>query len=313
MKNRTTNQHNIVIATPAPKNIGIIGGRGQMGRLLEREFRATGYTVRTSGKEDGISERTLRRLNYHLLRESDVLVIAVPIPELCKGLENLFGPRAMRGLRGKLVFDIASTKCEPMHEMAAAAGASVVGCHPLFGPLIQQMTGKHVVLCPLTRGSHVLDANTQAWAAWLAEWWKGHGAAVHFLTPEEHDRLMAIIQIGVLAPVTFFAAAVERLSIPMATLMEISTPNSLVFQAITGRMLSAAMASTYAFLATGNKFSADVTEAIRDAAADFHKMTTQKDAAALERHIKALADGISPAFREKALALTKKFEAAVAA
>ena len=73
------------------------------------------------------------------------------------------------------------------------------------------------------------------------------------------------------------------------------------------------MASTYAFLATGNKFSVEVTEAIRDAAADFHDMASRKDASALERHIKAIADRISPAFREKALALTKKFEAAVAA
>ena len=313
MKNRTSNQHNIVIATPAPKNIGIVGGRGQMGKLLEREFCATGYSVRTSGKEDGISERTLRRLNYHLLRESDVLVIAVPIPELCKGLENLFGPRALRGLRGKLLFDISSTKTEPMHEMATAAGASVVGCHPFFGPFVQQVAGKHVILCPLARGSYVLDANTQAWAGWLSDWWKDRGAKVHFLTAEEHDRLAAVIQIGVLAPVALFAAAVERLGIPLATLMEINTPNSLVLQSVAGRMLTASMASTYAFLATGNKFSVEVTEAIRDAAADFHDMASRKDASALERHIKAIADRISPAFREKALALTKKFEAAVAA
>src|SRR5438046_826257 len=71
MKNRVNNQHNIVIATPTPKSIGIVGGKGQMGKLLEREFRATGYMVRTSGKEDGVSERTLRMVNYHLLRESD--------------------------------------------------------------------------------------------------------------------------------------------------------------------------------------------------------------------------------------------------
>lgn len=309
MKTRTTNHHNLVTATPAPKNIGIIGN-GQMGKLLGREFRLTGYDVRATGKEAGMSDRTLRKMNYHVLRESDVLLVAVPIPELCKGLENLFGPRALRGLRGKLIFDISSTKTEPMHEMAAAAGASVVGCHPLFGPLIQQMTGKHVVLCPLARGSHVLDANTQAWAAWLAGWWKERGAAVHFLTPEEHDRLMAIIQIGVLAPVTFFAAAVERLGIPLATLMEISTPNSLMLQTLAGRMLSAAMAPTYAFLATGNKFSAEVTEAIRDAAADFHNNTVSKNAAALELHLKALAAGIDPAFRDKAVALSKKFEAA---
>lgn len=313
MKTRTINGHNIVIASPAPTRIGIIGGKGQMGRLLEREFRATGYEVRTTGKEDGVSERTLRRMNYHVLRESDVLILATPIPEICKGLENIFGPRALRGLRGKLIFDIASTKTEPMHELAAAGGASVVGCHPLFGPLIQQMTGKHVVLCPLARGSHTLDANTQAWAAWLADWWKGRGAAVHYLTPEEHDRLMAVIQVGVLASVAFFAAAVERLGVPLATLMEISTPNSLVLQTLAGRMLSAPMASTYAFLATGNKFASEVTEAIRDAAADFHNKTTTKDAAALEQTLKSLAGGIGPEFRERAIALSKKFEVAAAA
>jgi len=313
MKNRATNQHNIVITAPAPKSIGIIGGRGQMGKLLEREFRASGYVVRTSGRAEKISERTLRRLNYHLLRGCDVIIIAVPIPELCKGLENLFGPRALRGLRGKLILDICSTKTEPMHELAAAGGATVIGCHPFFGPLAQQVAGKNVILCPLSRGSYVLDANTQVWAGWLSDWWKGRGAKVSFLTAEEHDRLAAVIQIGVLAQVALFAAAVQRLGIPLATLMEITTPNSLVLQSVAGRMLTASMASTYAFLVTGNKFSAEVTEAIRDAAADFHQMTVQKDAVALACHIKALADGITPAFREKALALTKKFEAAAAA
>lgn len=313
MKNHTTNPHNVINFSPIPKTIGIVGGLGQMGQLLAPKFRASGFAVRTTGKVEGIPERTLRRANYHILRDCDVVVLAVPIPELRKGLEHIFGTGALRGLRGKLIFDIASTKTEPMHAMAAAAGASVIGCHPLLGPTVQQMTGKHIILTPLTRGSYVLDENMKAWATWLADWWKGQGAAVHFLTPEEHDRLMAVIQVAVVAQATFFATAVERLGIPLATLMAISTPNSLVVQAVAGRMLSPNMAAIYANLATDNRFAVEVTEAIRDAAIAFHAETEAKDAASLEARFKSLSANISPAFRAQAMALTKKFEAAAAA
>ena len=117
MKTRIANSHNFIVATPAPKSIGIIGGTGRMGQRLKHEFEASGYRVITTGRSAGVSERTMKKLNSKLLREADVVVLAMPEDEIKKGLAHLFSSRSLRGLRGKFIFDICSTKTEPMHRM----------------------------------------------------------------------------------------------------------------------------------------------------------------------------------------------------
>ena len=311
MNNQSTNRHNLVLLNPAPRVIGIVGGKyGQMGALLERAFTKTGYKVITTGirSNEQVEPKVMRRLNHGLLRASDVVIIATPTPEVEKGLEHLFGSRALRGLRGKLIFDICSVKSQPMHVMATAAGASIIGTHPFFGPAIQQIQGKNVILCPLDRNARVLNENTKAWVAWLASWWRSQGANVHFMTPEEHDQLAAVAQTGVVAATYLFAKAVQALGIPLSILEEVFTPNSLILQTLMGRMLNPAMVDTYANLATGNQFSPAVTMAIRDAAEAFHMDVISRNAAAIGIRLHSLAAGISPDFRAKAMALSKEFE-----
>ena len=44
------NLHNYVPERVDPRRIGIIGGKGAMGQLLEREFKKDGYEVITTGE-----------------------------------------------------------------------------------------------------------------------------------------------------------------------------------------------------------------------------------------------------------------------
>ena len=313
MKNSATNRHNVVIAPPTPKVIGIVGGRGAMGRLLTREFEASGYKVITTGRADGVSDRVMRTLNFKLLRQADVVVIATPIAEVNKGMKHIFGPRALRGLRGKFLFDICSTKTEPMHRMAAAAGGLIAGCHPMFGPAVQEIRGKNVVLVPLLRGCRVRDTNTLTWTEWLSNWWQARGACVHFMGADEHDLKTAINQVAVVGIVAFFARVAERLGIAHTSLAEISTPNSSAIQMLAGKMLQPTMVPIYAALTADNKYAPIVAEILRDAAEEFYRQATAKDSASLERLWTELAVGIGPEFRAKAVALSKKFETAAAA
>lgn len=309
------NRHNVVLK-PNPRTVGILGGRGgKMGMLFADLFKESGHRVITTGPRAGehIAPRAMRHLNRKLLRAADVVILAVPIPEVEKGLTHLFGPGALRGLRGKLIFDICSTKSQPMHAMAAAGGASVIGTHPFFGPAIQQIKGKNVILCPLHRASRVLDLNTQAWASWLQTWWARQGAAVHFMTPDEHDLVAALIQVGPLAVVSVFAEAILSTGIPLSMLEQIFTPNSLVLQTVMGRMLNPSMIETYANLAAGNKFAPRITMAIRDAAEALHLDTIAMNAAGIGMRLSELAATITPEFRTRAMDLSKKFEAAAAA
>lgn len=313
MNTPPANQHNVVIGIPTPEVIGIVGGRGAMGQLLAREFEDSGYKVITTGRSDGVSERVMKKLNFKLLRHADVVVLATPISELNKGLDHIFGSRALRGLRHKCLFDICSTKTEPMHRMAAAAGALTCGCHPMFGPAVQSIRGQNVVLAPLLRGCRVRDTNTLTWTEWLSNWWQARGARVHLMEADEHDLKTAINQVAVVGLAAFFARVAERLGVSQTSLAEISTPNSSAVQMLAGKMLQPTMVPIYAALTADNKYAPLVAEILRDAAEEFYRQTSAKDSVSLERLFGELAAGIGPVFRAKAVALSKKFETARAA
>jgi prephenate dehydrogenase len=60
-----------------------------------------------------------------------------------------------------------------------------MGLHPMFGPNIQSFFGQKIVICP-GRVDEVFQ--------WLLDFFVIQGSEIIFSTPEEHDRMMVIIQ-----------------------------------------------------------------------------------------------------------------------
>jgi prephenate dehydrogenase len=112
-----------------------------------------------------------------------VVILAVPVSEL-KALLL----RIRRHVRpGALIVDVGAVKSAPvrwMREMLPA-NAGVLGTHPFFGPdsAMKSMRGMLIVLCPVRVSSHHL-------ARVLTELHRV-GLETIFMTPLEHDRLMA--------------------------------------------------------------------------------------------------------------------------
>jgi prephenate dehydrogenase len=154
--------------------IGIVGGTGGMGSWFAGLLQKDGYTVHVWGRKSVMNINDLVKL-------CDVLVISVPISATASMIQKV-GPLLNEN---KLLMDLTSLKKEPVKLMLASTSAEVIGCHPLFGPLLADIAGKNVVLCP---------ARGHKWLTWLRVLMQKSGLVVIEKSPEEHDKMMVIVQ-----------------------------------------------------------------------------------------------------------------------
>jgi len=152
--------------------IGIIGGRGVMGKYFTEFFERNGYKVIISGRRTPLS-------NKQLAKKADVVIVSVPIDRT----EEVINEVAPHVKKSGLLMDFTSFKVFPMKAMSRTK-ASYLGCHPLFGPT-NPIEGQLVILCA-GRGKR-----------WF-NWWKDllikNKVVVKELTAKKHDELMAYIQ-----------------------------------------------------------------------------------------------------------------------
>lgn len=154
--------------------VALIGGRGLMGRWFKRFFESQGLTVLVADKDTPKSPQEVARL-------ADVVMLSVPIPQVALVAQQV-GPHLKPQAA---LMDLTSIKAEPVAAMMAHFPGEVVGTHPLFGPGTKSIKGHTVVLTP-GRG--------ERWLNWLKDLLLKAGAQVKITTPEEHDRLMALVQ-----------------------------------------------------------------------------------------------------------------------
>jgi prephenate dehydrogenase len=154
--------------------IGIIGGTGGIGRWFATFFAGEGHSVHVAGRNTGM-------LIPKLAERCRVIVVAVPIAATLDVIRTV-GPHLPADA---LLMDLTSLKEEPVRAMLEATTAEVVGCHPLFGPDCPSLAGQNIVLCP-GRG--------ERWLHRMEELFAKGGARVTVTTPQDHDRMMALVQ-----------------------------------------------------------------------------------------------------------------------
>jgi len=155
--------------------VGIIGGTNGMGRWFARLLRKEGHVVHVCGRKTGRQVNDLARL-------CQVIVVSVPISVTAEIIRQV-GPQLTRH---QLLMDLTSLKKKPVTLMLAHSDADVIGCHPLFGPQIRDVSGQNVVLCP---------ARGEKWLPWLRGVLKRNKMTITETTPERHDKMMAMVQV----------------------------------------------------------------------------------------------------------------------
>lgn len=160
--------------------IGIVGSEGAYGRWLRRFFEDR-MALRVLGHDPVAADSdTVERL----LDDADVLLFAAPIRLTAQTIDAWVDRSAGRE-HGRLWLDITSIKQAPVAAMLRSQ-AEVVGLHPMTAPpKAPTLKGRVLAIC---------EARLDTWRPWLTQLLQTLQAECVRVSPEHHDRAMALVQ-----------------------------------------------------------------------------------------------------------------------
>ncbi|MDO8564048.1 MAG: prephenate dehydrogenase/arogenate dehydrogenase family protein [Nanoarchaeota archaeon] len=237
-----------------PKTISIIGGRGKMGSLFAKAFRKQGYKVLISGRNTALT-------NIEAAKQGDVVIICVPIRATINIIKEI-GPFVRPDA---LISDFTSVKVYPCKAMEHYSKAEVIGSHPLFGPSAG-LKNQNMILCPI-RGNNYLD--------WYKKTLKKMDLKVDILTPEEHDKQMALVQALNHLSNLIFGQTLKRLNIKDISSKH-TTPAYLLRLFTLGRLF-AQDKELYSDIMAHNPYTKTVMSALTKSTFDLNKIIQKSD------------------------------------
>lgn len=237
---------------------GIIGGTGKMGQLFVPVFERAGYEVLVSGRSSSLTSEDIAR-------QCDLVIVSVPIRNTVRVIRRI----APLMKPGQLLCDFTSLKVKPVEAMLKSA-ADVVGLHPMFGPTVRSLKSQTIIVCP----ARVEDASLQK----LVAIFRSEGARCTITTPEEHDKMMAVVQ-GLTHYVTLcMADSIRRLGMDIEATREFTSPVYQIELSLIGRLLSQDP-ELYADILEENPYVPEVLAACQKSAADLSAIVNNHDAA----------------------------------
>ncbi len=160
--------------------VGIVGSAGAYGRWLRGFFEMRmGLRVLGHDPADAASDPPER-----LLEDAHVLMFAAPI-RATEATIDAWAARSAGRERGRLWLDITSIKQAPVAAMLRSQ-AEVVGLHPMTAPpKAPTLKGRVLAIC---------EARLDVWRPWLSQLLDALQAECVRVSPEHHDRAMAVVQ-----------------------------------------------------------------------------------------------------------------------
>jgi prephenate dehydrogenase len=237
---------------------GIIGGTGKMGQLFVPVFERAGYEVLVSGRSTTLTSEDLAR-------RCDLVIVSVPVRDTVRVIDKI----APLLRPGQLLCDFTSLKEKPIEAMLRSA-AYVVGLHPMFGPTVSSLQSQTIIVCPARVEDVILNK--------LVAVFRKEGARCTMATPEEHDRMMAVVQ-GLTHYVTLcMAESIRKLGMDIETTQEFTSPVYQIELSLVGRLLSQDP-DLYADILQQNPYVPGVIAACRQSAADLAAIVNGHDPA----------------------------------
>ncbi len=177
------------------KKIAIIGGSGEFGRVFAKIFKEHGFHVTITDIDVEKAKKVAKELgvdvksNIEAAKESDIVIISVSINRTIEAIKEV----APHVREGSLLMDFTSVKIEPCRAMEkhAKKGVEVIGLHPMFGPRITSLEGQVFVVTPV-RPKDIEKSHW--WKGFLKPFLEKNKTRYIITTPEEHDRIMSVVQ-----------------------------------------------------------------------------------------------------------------------
>lgn len=205
--------------------IGIIGGTRGLGKTLASLLKREGYDITITGRDKATGENVSRELEVNYSNDnkktanfSDIVIIAVPIAST----SNVIREIAKYMKSGSLLLDVTSVKIEPTKVMNELLDEDVefIPTHPVFGPRTTNLNGQVVVLTPVREN----QKTEGEWYPKVVKFLKKHKVRVIESTPEEHDNMMAVVQVLTHFSYISTASAIKKLGIDIKDTRKFASP-----------------------------------------------------------------------------------------
>jgi prephenate dehydrogenase len=180
---------------------------------------------------------------------SDVVLFAVPLHQSVA----IIGELIPYTRPGQLLLDVTSLKTIPVREMLRS-DASVVGLHPMFGGRVGTFAGQTLVACP----ARVEKEDWQGLRALFAS----AGVVVKECSPEEHDRMMSIIQVLFHMTTMLTGRVLRELNVDIAETLHYTSPSYRLEINLIGRMFAQSPA-LYSAITQMNPYTGDLLNLLR--------------------------------------------------
>lgn len=266
--------------------VGVIGGEGEMGRLFSGFFERSGFRVKVG---DLGTSPTIREV----FESSDIVLFSVPL-HLTESIIRELTPFARPS---QLLLDLSSLKVGPVREMLRSS-SFVVGLHPMFGGKISTFRGQTIVACPVR-------IPRPDWLRFRGLLSAG-GMEVKESTPEEHDRMMSIIQVLFHMTTMLTGRVIRRMGIDLEEVLEYASPGYRVELSQVGRLF-AQSPELYSAIIQGNPGTGEVLALLREGLDAYREWFEKEDLHGFvedfERSARYLGEFCSRAYRDSSVLL----------
>lgn len=208
------------------KTVLLIGGLGQMGQWFAHFFETLGHHVLVfdqASEKGGTRNRAKKKsgsrsVNYEVVSDfheaverAQVVVLASPISKTARLLAKLRDEKCKA-----LIFDICSLKSPIISEIRKCekVGMLITSIHPMFGPAVQMLSGRNIVICEGASKKAALQASIL---------FKETSAQIIHVPLKDHDRYIAYV-LGLSHFCNLvFAKSLSHSGLKLAKLMELSS------------------------------------------------------------------------------------------
>lgn len=242
--------------------MGIIGGTGKMGSFFRDVFARAGCEVAVCGRRTEVRD-------VDLARACDLVVVSVPIRETVNVIRSV----APYLTGDQVLCDLTSLKVAPVRAMLESR-AKVVGLHPMFGPSAASLEGQTIIATPARCDRETLEE--------ILGIFRSQGARVTITTPEEHDRMMAVVQALTHHLTLVMAGTMRRLGMKPEETMPYTSPVYQIEMFLAGRLLSQDP-DLYADILMLNPGVPEVLSACNEEFARLCSVVAERDAEAFRR------------------------------
>ncbi|MFH1218244.1 MAG: prephenate dehydratase [Candidatus Peregrinibacteria bacterium] len=245
--------------------IGIIGGKGCMGKLFTSFFKERGVPVI-------ISDINTKLSNKELAKKADIIIVSVPIEVTEKVIKEVTPHLS----KHSALMDFTSIKEPPVKQMLKAP-CEVLGMHPLFGNS-NPIPNQTIILTPTKKsGPH---------SKWMEEFLKKNKVKIQKMTPAQHDKTMSVAQVLIEFADIGFLDGLKKTKIPPQTLTKF-TPKSAELKIMLAARLIDQNPRLYGSMQIQNPNSLKVLKQYKNSIDTLINIIQKKDLNAFEKYFLA--------------------------